>query len=316
MPPAQQVAQDSQALAQAVKDLQLTLDQVARLRLQLAAAQQAVEVASAQAQADQSREDQLRREIAVVARLSYETQGSTLNLLLDARSLNDIWNAVAQGRIVANHQRELVDQLDQIENQDRAALLQATANREALAGQLDQAQGQVTVIQALMAGLKENVLAAGKVVGTGAGPVPTSPLPQTSGEAGQCTWYAEQAWVTYSDPGSPGLAGDGADVVNNLAAATGTTPQLAPAPGALVSWERPLLSPAYGHVAYVASISKDAAGRVIGYSVWEMNFVGPFQTDTRYVPWTGADPLIVFFWPPKPVNPVQEELALFGPTHS
>jgi surface antigen len=133
--------------------------------------------------------------------------------------------------------------------------------------------------------------------------VPGSRLAQTTGADGQCTWYGEQAWVTYSDPSSPGMTGDGADVVPNLARAMGRPVELEPQPGSLVSWQRPLMS-AFGHVAYVAAVDRDGAGTLIGYTVWEMNYTGPFQTDARYVPWTGASAQVLFLSPPKPVDPV------------
>src|SRR5207302_1962918 len=80
-----------------------------------------------------------------------------------------------------------------------------------------------------------------------------------TGDAGQCTWYAEQAWAAFSDPGSPTISGDGADVVPNLARSTGRAVELTPQPGSLVSWQRQMFG-AYGHVAYVAAVDRDGGG--------------------------------------------------------
>ena len=31
-----------------------------------------------------------------------------------------------------------------------------------------------------------------------------------------------------------------------------------------------------------------------GYTVWEMNYLGPFQTDSRHVAWTGPSAQVLF----------------------
>jgi len=141
--------------------------------------------------------------------------------------------------------------------------------------------------------------------------VPSNRLAQTTGADGQCTWYGEQAWVTYSDPSAPTLSGDGADVVPNLARAIGRPVELQPQPGALVSWQRPLMS-AFGHVAFVAAVDRDPSGALTGYTVWEMNYVGPFQTDARHVTWTGPSSQVLFLSPPQPVDPIVKALQLPG----
>lgn len=122
----------------------------------------------------------------------------------------------------------------------------------------------------------------------------------------------QQAWVTYSDPNSPKLVGDGADVVRMLAQAIGWPYTLEPTPRALASWERPLMSQ-WGHVAYVASVDRDGSGNLAGYTVWEMNFEGPFITNARHIVWAGPNALVVFMSPPNPVGPAAAEAAKFGP---
>jgi surface antigen len=135
------------------------------------------------------------------------------------------------------------------------------------------------------------------------GPIPPNRLAQTTGADGQCTYYAEQAWVTYSDQSSPRLTGDGGFVVQNLASAMGRPVESEPKPGSLVSWLPPLMS-AYGHVGYVASVQRDSSGALLGYTVWEMNYTGAFQTDARHVAWTGSSSQIQFISPPAPVDPI------------
>src|SRR5207247_10196926 len=154
--------------------------------------------------------------------------------------------------------------------------------RDEAPGRQDEASRQRSALRAHLAdlegrlsGLASAVQAAGQVIAGAAGRVPAQRLSQTTGDSGQCTWYAEQAWATYSDPASPTLTGDGADVVPNLARALGRPPDLEPQPGALVSWQRPLLS-AYGHVALVAAVDRDPSGALTGFTVWEMNYQGPF----------------------------------------
>jgi surface antigen len=107
------------------------------------------------------------------------------------------------------------------------------------------------------------------------------------------------------------MTGDGADVVPNLARATGRQVELEPRPGSLVSWQRPLMS-AYGHVAFVAAVDRDPSGALTGYTVWEMNYVGAFQTDARHVTWSGPSSQVLFLSPPNPVDPIMKELQLYG----
>ncbi|MDQ6771732.1 MAG: CHAP domain-containing protein [Candidatus Dormibacteraeota bacterium] len=306
------MVQDNQALIQARAHLLQAQAAIPPLQQRVASATVVLQSAQARQAADAAQEQALRQQIAEQARLSYQRQGSTLIAVLDAGSLGQAWEVLAESRIAADRGRRLVEQLAAVELADAQAVAAASAALETAEEQLQQAQSSVIALEAQISDLSASVVTSGRVLGGGAGPVPTTRLAQTSGDDGQCTWYAEQAWVTYSDPTSPRLSGDGADVVSNLAAATGTAPQLIPQPGALVSWERPLLSPSYGHVAFVASVSADAGGRLLGYSVWEMNYTGAFQTDTRFVPWSGPDARVVFFWPPHVVDPTKEAVALFG----
>jgi surface antigen len=207
------------------------------------------------------------------------------------------------GRVVAERQRTLLGELDQLRRGDEVQRDQAAARAQGLRARRDQALAHLRDLQSAVGGLMTAVLNAGQLLSGAAGRVPAGRLPQTTGDAGQCTWYAEQAWVTYSDPASPTMRGDGADVVPNLAQALGRAPELLPQPGALVSWQRPLMS-AYGHVAYVASVARDGAGTLTGYTVWEMNYQGAFMTDVRYVQWAGPSPQVLFLSPPAPVDPV------------
>lgn len=302
-PPAVQVAGDSSAYQRAQADLSQARAALAQLDHQLASAQQQVGATDAAVAADAARSDALRSEIRAMARTSYQTEGSLLSSALDARSIGALWDTVAEARVVSERQRALLDQLEQLRRTDEAARAGAHALLGTVESQRAAAQAHLLQLQSEMSGLAATLQAAGQVVSGAAGRVPGQRLPQTTGDAGQCTWYAEQAWVTYSDPTSPVMTGDGADVVPNLAQAMGRSVDLEPQPGALVSWERPLLS-AYGHVAYVAAVDRDPAGNLTGFTVWEMNYQGPFTTDVRHVTWTGPSPQVVFLNPPQAVDPL------------
>jgi surface antigen len=312
VPPAVQMAAAAAAYRQAQQDLRSTQASVVQLDRGLAEADRGIAAAEQKAAADREREDALRQQVGEYARSAYQTEGAQLSQVLEARSVAELWDVVAEARVVAERQRSLVDQLDQLRRSDEAARDHARAARDALSRQRDQALARVRDLEARLGQLAAAVTAAGQVLaGAAAGKVPASRLPQTTGADGQCTWYAEQAWVTYSDRSSPTLKGDGADVVLNLARSTGRPVEPEPQPGSLVSWQRPLMS-AYGHVAYVAAVDHDSSGILTGYTVWEMNYTGPFQTDARHVTWTGPSAQVLFLSPPRPVDPIVAELSQDG----
>jgi surface antigen len=279
--------------------------QLTQADLQIAAAQQKVAD-------DKAREDALRQKVGEFARSAYQTEGSQLSQVLQAQSVAEVWDVLAEARVVAERQRSLLDQITQLHQADESIRDQAQAARDALGQQRENALAQIRALESKLGSLAAAVDAAGQVlVGTAAGHVPSNRLAQTTGDDGQCTWYGEQAWVTYSDPSSPTLSGDGGDVVPNLARAMGRPVELEPRPGSLVSWQRPLMS-AFGHVAFVAAVDRDPSGALTGYTVWEMNYVGPFQTDARHVAWTGPSSQVLFVSPPQPVDPIVRELQLSG----
>jgi surface antigen len=142
-------------------------------------------------------------------------------------------------------------------------------------------------------------------------------LTQVTGDPGQCTYYAELAWYTYSDRTPKGQArvatilGNGQDIAPNYAAAYGLpTTKVNPQPGALVSWTAAAMGEAsYGHVAFVAAVGSDAHGSF--YTVWEMNWGGPFITHSRTIHLPDPrDP--TFVNPPQPVDPIAKAKQTFG----
>jgi surface antigen len=310
--PATQMAAAAAAYQQAQQQMRSIQGNVVQLDQQVAQADQQIVAAQQKVAADKAREDVLRRKVGEYARSAYQTEGSQITQVLDARSVAEVWDVLAEARVISERQRSLIDQILQLRHQDEAIRDQAQAARDALAKQREAAIQQLHALESKLGALAAAVAAAGQVLaGSAAGKVPANRLPQTTGAAGQCTWYAEQAWVTYSFGSSPALTGDGADVVPNLARALGRAVELEPQPGSLISWQRPLMS-AYGHVAYVASVDRDASGALTGYTVWEMNYIGAFQTDARHVAWSGPSSQVLFLSPPQPVDPIMKELQLYG----
>lgn len=297
--------QQTQAAIQADQGRLSDLDQ------QLADAEEAIAAAQQRAAHDKQQENALKQQIDQMARSAYEVEGSQLSDVLDSRSIGELWNALAEARVVSDRQQTLLQQLDKMRRSDEAAVGGARAHRDGVSYRRDLVRIHLAALESLVTGLAFGVQTTGQILASPAGRVPDDRLPQTGGEDGQCTWYAEQAWVTYSDPSSPKLFGDGADVVPLLAQSLGRPYTLEPTPGALVSWERPLMSQ-YGHVAYVASVDKDGNGNTTAYTVWEMNFEGPFIADVRHIPWTGPNALVVFMSSPNPVDPVAAEAAKYG----
>ncbi len=310
--PAEWAASNAAALAQAQGDLAGAHAAYARLSDELAAAEQEAQSAKQRAIDDQQKEASLKTQISRMARSSYEVQGSQLAAILDARSIGELWTALAQARLVADRQTSLLRKLDNLRRADEAARDQAVRHRDSVSYTRSQVDMQIRTLEGQLPGLALAVQLSGQVMRSPAGQVPGARLPQTGGVAGQCTWYAEQAWVTYSDPGSPKLYGDGSDVVSNLSQELGRPYTLEPTPGALVSWKRPLLSE-WGHVAYVAAVDRDGNGTLTGYTVWEMNWLGAFIADTRHIRWAGPNDQIQFMSPPNPVDPFGSEAARYGP---
>jgi surface antigen len=300
------------AYQQAQQQMRSIQGSVVQLDGQMAQADQQIVAGQQKVASDKQREDALRQRVGEYARSAYQTEGSQLSQVLDAHSVAEVWDVLAEARVVTERQRSLLDQLTQLRHADEAIRDQAQAARDALAKQREAALQQLRALESKLGTLASAVAAAGQVLaGAAAGRVPSNRLSQTTGADGQCTWYGEQAWVTYSDPSAPTLTGDGADVVPNLARATGRQVELEPRPGSLVSWQRPLMS-AYGHVAFVAAVDRDPSGALTGYTVWEMNYVGAFQTDARHVTWSGPSSQVLFLSPPNPVDPIMKELQLYG----
>lgn len=311
-PPSAWAAANAAAYKRAQADLVAAQAAEADLDQQLAAAEQQVVAAQQKAADDKQKEDALKLQIGQMARSSYQVQGSQLSNMLDARTIGELWDALAEQRLVSDHQKTLLEQLDQLRRSDEGARDRARAHRDSVSYRRSQVQIRLAALQGRVGGLAFGVLTAGQILSSPAGRVPSDRLPQTGGLDGQCTWFAEQAWVTYSDPNSPNLVGDGADVVPMLAQALGRPYTLEPTPGALVSWQRPLMSQ-WGHVGYVASVDRDGSGNLAGYTVWEMNFEGPFITNARHIVWGGPNAPVVFMSPPNPVDPAAAEAAKFGP---
>jgi hypothetical protein len=148
-----------------------------------------------------------------MARASYQTEGSQLSDALDAQSIGELWDALAEARVMSERQDDLLRRLDQARRADESLLDEARARQDDVSRRRGEAQALVAGLESRLSGLTQAVQAAGQVLAGAAGRVPAQRLPQTTGAGGQCTWYAEPAWTTCSDPGSPVLTGDGADVV-------------------------------------------------------------------------------------------------------
>ncbi|MBO0685038.1 MAG: CHAP domain-containing protein [Candidatus Dormibacteraeota bacterium] len=300
----------AQQLSQTQAQLQQVNGQEAQATAQLEQAQKALQAAQQKADADRAQEEALQTAIANMARRSYETQGTWLTQLIGARDISQVWSSLAQAKLVANKQQTLLNQLRALRQRDEAIRDAARAQVDSVQGQLAHLQSQARDLEGSIGELAANVSAGGQITGNAA-PVPANTLDTTNGLAGQCTWYAEQAWVTFSDPSSKKMVGDGADVVNNLSHDANQASTSVPVPGALVSWSRSVLPP-HGHVALVASVAHDGSGGVAGYTVWEMNWRGEFLTDARYIPWQGPSSDVMFLAPPTQVDPVAEAQSKYG----
>jgi surface antigen len=134
-----------------------------------------------------------------------------------------------------------------------------------------------------------------------------------TGDAGWCTYYAELAWFTYTDPGhvvNPAdVHGNGQDVAGSAASAYGGSVESTPKAGAIVSFSAAYMGEAdWGHVAYVVAADSQS------YTVWEMNWGGLWKVNRRVIAFNGPTPGVTFFWPPHNavIDPEALAAAQFG----
>jgi surface antigen len=233
---------------------------------------------------DKQREASLTRELTSMGRLEYEQPSFRLTTILAATSLQQLFANIAQARLVANKENNLLNQARDLRRQDEQAHEQIAAELASVQAARDQA-GQVAAAtlamrnsvldkaaQSRAATVAAQAQAVQTVPNPGAGPFPNH------FSFGYCTWYVATRRYT------PWF-GNAIEWWPN-ARAYGYPEGQTPTVGAiLVTAESGL-----GHVAYVESVSGNT------FVVSEMNFTAWDVVDRRTITLGGRVPIVGFIY--------------------
>ncbi len=228
-------------------------------------------------QADQERQATLDQQLAQLARLEYQHPVFTLGAILGARSLEQLLSNLAQARVVANRQQQLVREAARLRAQDQQAHDQMAAK----VAQVRAARDQAARIAAQALKLRDDALAQAVAAeaqamvtpSAGSGPWPNHFF------FGQCTWYVANhvyvpwfgnaiEWWANAQPYYP----------------EGQTPRV----GAIMVTRESV----YGHVALVVAVNPDGS-----WTVSEMNYQAWDVVDQRTIH-PGQVPVVGFIYPP------------------
>jgi len=292
-------------------DQELAQDQarLAQLNDQVETANAALDALDRKLQADQQRQAELGRQLAQLARLEYQHPVFSLGALLGARSLQQLLSNLAQARVVADRQGQLLREAARLRQEDQRArdqmaarvaqvkaardqaaqiaaralqlrndaLAQAAAQEAAARAARDQAaQAASRAAAARNDALARAVAAEAQAMVTpvaGSGPWPNHFF------FGQCTWYvANHVYVPWF--------GNAIEWWANARPyyPEGQTPRV----GAIMVTRES----GYGHVALVVAVHADGS-----WTVSEMNYQAWDVVDQRTIR-PGQVPLVGFIYPP------------------
>lgn len=234
---------------------------LADLNKQLDSATGDLDKISAQLDADKKQEQSLHAQLADLARLQYQQPVLSISTILDATSLQQLLGDVAQSRLVAHKQQDLLSQAQALEVKDQKAKDAQTKRLEDIKNARQQAS---QLLQQLVAAhAADALLSEGRALASP--PSPSGPWPNHF-FYGQCTWYvATQRYVPWM-----GNAIDWWANARPYGYAEGSAPQV----GAIMVTRES----GYGHVAIVRSVNGDGS-----WTVEEMNYTGFAQVDTRTI---------------------------------
>jgi surface antigen len=251
-------------------------------------AQSDVDLISRKLSDDKQRETELGRQLAMMGRLEYEQPAFRLSTILQANSLQQLFVNIAQARLIASKQSNLLNRTRDLRHQDELAHEQMAARLTVVQTARDEAgqvaaqtlslrntvQDQVVRARAAsVAGMAQAVQTVPQVVRyTGGGPYPNH------FSYGFCTYYvASRRYVPWF-----GDAGQWWPNARAYGYPEGSTPQ----PGAIMVTRES----AIGHVAYVESVSGST------FVVSEMNFTAWNVVDRRTITLGGRVPIVGFIY--------------------
>lgn len=266
---------------------QLTADQAKLndLNDQVERAQSTVDQLNRQLNDDHQREADLNKQLIALGRLEYEQPAFSLSSVLEARSLEQLLTNMAQARLVASRQRNVLNQAHRLRRQDEQARDQMAVQLAAVQSARDQAaqvaartlalrnSAQDGALRARAAALASQAQATGPVMGS----APAGPWPNHF-SFGYCTWYvATKRYVPWF--------GNAIEWWPNARAygfPEGQTPRV----GAIMVTRES----GFGHVAYVEAVNGDGS-----WTVSEMNFTAWDVVDRRTIR-PGQVPLVGFIY--------------------
>ena len=280
----------SQQLAQLNRQLSDAQAKLEQLNNSVETAQSDVDTLNHKLGEDQQRESELRKQLSVLARLEYEQPALTLSTILDAVTLDQLLSNIAQARLVAEKQRRLKGQAEQLRRQDqRAAEKRAADVAKIKAARDDAAQVAISTLDLRNTTSDEITKARAEAIATQAratqakpvqtpapprpAPPPPPPPPPSSGPPppgaiveppgsnhfayGYCTWYvANKRNVPWFGNAIEWWAN-----ARPYGYREGQTPVV----GAIMVTRES----GYGHVAYVEAVNGDGS-----WTVSEMNYKG------------------------------------------
>jgi len=260
-------------------DQQLAQDQarLAQLNNQVEVANAALDALDKKLQADQQRQAELDRQLAQLARLEYQRPVFTLGAILGARSLQQLLSNLAQARVVADRQGQLLREAARLRQQDQQAHDQMAARLAQVKAARDQAaQIAAEALRLRNDALAQMVAAEAQAMVTpmgGSGPWPNHFF------FGQCTWYvANHVYVPWYG-----------NAIEWWANARPYYPEgQAPRVGAIMVTRES----GYGHVALVVAVNADGS-----WTVSEMNYQAWDVVDQRTIR-PGQVPVVGFIYPP------------------
>jgi surface antigen len=233
---------------------------------------------------DKQREATLTKELTSMGRMEYEQPSFRLTTILAATSLQQLFANIAQARLVANKESNLLNQARDLRRQDEQAHAQIAAQLASVQAARDQA-GQVAAATLAMRNsvLDQTVQARATTVASQAQAVQTIPNPGAGPfpnhfSFGYCTWYVANRrpipWFGNAIEWWPNARAYGYP--------EGQTPRVG---AVLVTAESGL-----GHVAYVESVSGNT------FVVSEMNFTAWDVVDRRTITLGGGVPIVGFIY--------------------
>ncbi len=237
---------------------------------------------------DQQREGDLNKQLVMMGRVEYEQPAFSLSSVLEARSLEQLLTDIAQARLVAHKQRNLLGQARDLHRQDEQA-------RNQMAEQLDQVQkarDEAAKVAASTQSLRDTAQdaatrARAAVVAAQAGATAATPVPQPPGGGswpnhfayGYCTyWVASKRYIPWF--------GNAIEWWVNARAygyAEGSTPKV----GAVLVTRESYV----GHVAYVEVLNPDGS-----FTVSEENYTAWNVVDRRTIRLGGPVPIVGFIY--------------------